>query len=75
MLGQIATLIELRKTNRNAASNGRQAIAYRDRTQEQTFFALRLPRQNMRALLGHKHAVAIGQRPLPAGMALPNFSR
>ena len=74
MLGQRASLVELREANRHTAANSRIAIACRCRAEVQALGARSLPRQNLRTLLCHKHAVAIGQGPAPASVALKGIS-
>jgi len=75
VLGQIATLVELGKAHRHTASNGGDAIACGRGAKVQALCACGMPRQNLCALLRHKHAVAVGQGPAPTCVALVVISR
>ena len=73
VLGQIATLVELRPADRHAAADRRAAVECAARTQEQALAPARDPGQQMATVLGHQQLVATGQAQPPAVQAGEGF--
>ena len=71
MLDQGTTLIELGKTDRNAAANGALTVMGCPRTEEQAFLPLADPGQYLGALLADQHRIPLtqlhsnGRKPFP----------